>query len=105
VHPNSRHSAADCREIIKLAKHVSKRREPSPRENSPHRRCLHKEGADEEAAAVGGQDLTYQQPERNLRDIFTEETDSGNDDDRCKKLYVMYGGSWELVSRRSVKSL
>jgi hypothetical protein len=53
----------------------------------------------------GGQDLTYQQPERNLRDIFTEETDSVNDDNRRKKLYVMYGGSWELVSRRSVKSL
>jgi hypothetical protein len=54
---------------------------------------------------VGGQDLTYQSPEKNLRDIFTEETDSGNDDDRRKKLYVMYGGSWELVSRRSVKTL
>jgi hypothetical protein len=38
---------------------------------------------------VGGQDLTYQSPEKNLRDIFTEETDSGNDDDRRKKLYVI----------------
>jgi hypothetical protein len=54
---------------------------------------------------VGGQDLGYQLPERNLKDIFTEETDSGNDDDRRKKLYVMYGGSCELVSCRSVKSL
>jgi hypothetical protein len=27
VHPNSRHSASECREIIKLAKRVSKRRE------------------------------------------------------------------------------
>jgi hypothetical protein len=53
---------------------------------------------------VGRQDPTYQQPERNLRDIFIEETDFGNDDDHRKKLYVMYGGSWELVSRRSVKS-
>jgi hypothetical protein len=86
VHPNSRHSAANCREIIKLAKHVSKR---SPRDGSPPRRWLHEEGADEKAAAVGGQDLTYQSPEKNLRDIFTEETDSGNDDDRRKKLYVI----------------
>jgi hypothetical protein len=91
--PNSHHSAADCREIIKLAKRVSKRREQSPRDGSPPRRWLHKEGANEEAAVVGGQDLTYQQPEKNLRDIFTEETDSGNDDDRRKKLYVMYGES------------
>jgi hypothetical protein len=105
VHPSSRHSAADCREIIKLVKHVSKRRERSPRDGSPPRRWLRKEGANKKAAAVGGQDLTYQSPEKNLRDIFTEETDSSNDDDRRKKLYVMYGGSWELVSRRSVKTL
>jgi hypothetical protein len=105
VHPNSRHSAADCWEIIKLAKHVSKRRERSPRDGSPLRRWLHEEGADDKAAAVGGQGLTYQSPEKNLRDIFTEETDSGNDDDCRKKLYVMYGGSWELVSRRCVKTL
>jgi hypothetical protein len=105
VHPNSRHSAADCRDIIKLAKHVSKRRERSPRDDSPPRRWLHEEGVDDKAAAMGGQDLTYQSPEKNLRDVFTEETDSGNDDDRRKKLYVMYGGSWELVSRRSVKTL
>jgi hypothetical protein len=105
VHPNSHHSAADCREIIKLARRVSERREQSPKDGSPPRRWLHKEEADERATAVGGQDLGYQSPERNLKDIFTEETDSGNDDDRRKQLYVMYGGSWELVSRRSVKSL
>jgi hypothetical protein len=105
VHPNSRHSVADCREIIKLVKHVSKQRERSPRDGSPPHCWLRKEGADEKDAAVGGQDLTYQSPEKNLRDIFTEETDSGNDDDRRKKLYVMYAGSWELVSRGSVKTL
>jgi hypothetical protein len=105
VHPNSRHSAADCREIIKLARRVSRRREQSSKDGSPPRRWLHKEEADERAVAVGGQDLGYQSPERNLKDIFTEETDSGNDDDRRNKLYVMYGGSWELVSRRSVKTL
>ena len=93
MHPNSCHIAADCWEIIKLAKRVSKRCKPSPRDDSSRRRWLHKEGANEEAADVGGQDLTYQQPERNLRDIFTEETDSGNGNDRRKKLYVMYGGS------------
>jgi hypothetical protein len=33
------------------------------------------------------------------------DSDSGDDSDRRKKLYVMYGGSWELTSRRNVKSL
>jgi hypothetical protein len=36
---------------------------------------------------------------------FSLETDSGDDNDRRKKLNVMYGGSWELTSRRNVKSL
>jgi hypothetical protein len=40
-----------------------------------------------------------------LKDVFTGDSDSGDDNDRRKKLYVMYGGSWELISRRSVKSL
>jgi hypothetical protein len=105
VHPNSRHNATDCREILKLVKRVNERREQSSKYGSPPRHWLHKEGADEKAAAVGGQDLGYQSPERNLKDIFIDGTDSGNDDDRRKKLYVMYGRSWELISRRSVKSL
>jgi hypothetical protein len=56
-------------------------------------------------AAVKGQDLGYQSPEGCLKDVFTEDSDSSDDGDRRKKLYVMYGGSWELTSRRSVKSL
>ena len=35
VHPTARHSAADCREIQKLAKRVSGRREQSSKDGSP----------------------------------------------------------------------
>jgi hypothetical protein len=39
MHANSRHSAAECREIIDLAKRVSERREQSSKDGSPpHRR-------------------------------------------------------------------
>jgi hypothetical protein len=38
VHPKSRHSAAECREIIKLAKRVSERREQTSKDGSPPRR-------------------------------------------------------------------
>jgi hypothetical protein len=39
VHPNSRHHAADCREIIKLARRISERREQSSKDvSSPHHR-------------------------------------------------------------------
>jgi hypothetical protein len=35
----------------------------------------------------------YQSPEGDLKDVFTGDYDSGDDSDRHKKLYVMYGGS------------
>jgi hypothetical protein len=54
VHPNSRHSAADCREIIKLARRVSERREQSSKDVSPPHHWPSKKGADEEAAVVDG---------------------------------------------------
>jgi hypothetical protein len=105
VHPNSRHHVADCREIIKLARCISERREQSSKDVSPpHRRPGQKE-ADEEAATVEGRDLRYQSLEGDIKDVFTEDSDSSDDGDRRKKLYVMYDGSWELISSRSVKSL
>jgi hypothetical protein len=35
MHPNGRHSAAECRKIIDLAKHVSERRKQSSKDGSP----------------------------------------------------------------------
>jgi hypothetical protein len=64
-----------------------------------------KEKVDEGDVATGERDLEYQAPEQVLKDILTGDSDSGDDNDRRKKLYVMYGGSWELTSRRNVKSL
>jgi hypothetical protein len=37
VHPNGRHSAAECREIIDLTKRISERREQSSKYGSPPR--------------------------------------------------------------------
>jgi hypothetical protein len=37
VHPNGRHSATECREIIDLAKRVSERRKQSSKDGSPPR--------------------------------------------------------------------
>jgi hypothetical protein len=105
VHPNSRHRAADCREIIKLVRRVSERRELSFKDGSPPHHRPSQKGADGKAAAAKGQDLGYQSPEGCLKDVFTEDSDSSDDGGRRKRLYVMYGGSWELTSRRSVKSL
>jgi hypothetical protein len=105
MHPNSRHGASECREIIKLVKRVSERREQTSKEGSPPRRWPGKERVDDSDVAVGDRDLGYQSPEQVLKDILTGDSDSSDDNDHHKKLYVMYGGSWELTSRRNVKSL
>jgi hypothetical protein len=55
--------------------------------------------------AAGERELGYQAPEGDLKDVFTGDSYSGDDNDRRKKLYIMYGGSWELTSHRNVKSL
>jgi hypothetical protein len=105
IHPNSRHSASECREIHKLAKRVSERREQGSKDGSPPHHRPGKEKVDEGDLAMGERDLGYQSPEQFLKDILTGDSDSGDDNDCRKKLYVMYGGSWELTSHRNVKSL
>jgi hypothetical protein len=105
VHPNARHSASECREIQKLVKRISERREQASLDGSLPRRRPGKEKVDEGDLAAGERDLGYQTLEQVLKDIVTGDSDSGDDDDRHKKLYVMYGISWELNFRRNVKSL
>jgi hypothetical protein len=105
VHPNSRHSATECHEIIKLAKHVSERHEQTSKDGSPPRRWPGKERVNDSDVVAGERDLGYQSPEGVLKDVFTEDSDSGGESDRRKKLYVMYDESWELTSHRNVKSL
>jgi hypothetical protein len=77
VHRNGRHSAAECREIINLAKRVSARREQFSGDGSPPRRRLGKEKADDEEVATAEPDLGYQSPEGVLKDVFTGDSNSG----------------------------
>jgi hypothetical protein len=105
VHPNIRHSTSKCREILKLVKRIHERHEQASKDGSPPRRRPGKEKVDEGNTAAGEWDLGYQSPEQVLKDILTGDSDSDDDNDRRKKLYVMYGGSWELTSCRNVKSL
>ena len=58
VHPTARHSAADCREIQKLAKRVSGWREQSSKDGSPPpRQRSGKEKASDSEAAAGEKEL------------------------------------------------
>jgi hypothetical protein len=79
VHPNGRHSAAECYEIIDLAKRVSERREQSSKDGSPPRRRPGKEKVDDGEVAAAERDLRYQSPEGDLKDIFAGGSYSGED--------------------------
>jgi hypothetical protein len=79
VHPNGRHSAAECREIIDLAKRVSERREQSYKDGSPPRRRPGKERFDDGEVATAERDLGYQSPEGDLKDVFAGDSYSGGD--------------------------
>jgi hypothetical protein len=70
VHPNGRHSAAECREIINLTKRISERREQSSKDGSPPRRRPGKEKVDDGEVIATEWDLGYQSPEGDLKDIF-----------------------------------
>jgi hypothetical protein len=59
MHPNSHHGAAECREIIDLAKRVSEWREQSSRDGSPPRRRPSKERVDDGEVAAAERDLGY----------------------------------------------
>ena len=105
MHPTARHSAADCREIQKLAKRVSGRHEQSSKDGSPPpRQRTGKEKASDSGAVVGEKELGYQSPARELKGVYHGDNSDSNSGNRRKKLYIMYGGSWELVSRRDVKT-
>jgi hypothetical protein len=79
VHPNGRHSATECREIIDLVKRVSERREQSPKDGSPPQRRPGKEKVNDGEVAAAERDLGYQSPERDLKDVFTGGSYSGGD--------------------------
>jgi hypothetical protein len=79
VHPNGRHSAAECREIIDLAKRVSAWREQSSKDGSPPRRRPGKEKVDDGEVVAAERDLGYQSLEGDLKDVFARCSYSGGD--------------------------
>jgi hypothetical protein len=79
VHPNGRHNAAECCEIIDLAKRVSERREQSSKDGSPPHRRPGKERVDDGEVAAAERDLGYQSLEGDLKDVFAGDSYSGGD--------------------------
>jgi hypothetical protein len=79
MHPNGCHSAAECREIIDLAKRVSERREQFSKDSSPPHRRPGKEKVDDGEVTAAERDLGYQSPEGDLKDVFARGSYFGGD--------------------------
>src|SRR6185436_18628271 len=85
---------------------VSGRREQSSKDGSPpSRQRIGKEKASDSETAAGEKELGYQSPTKELKGIYCHDNSDSDNEERRKKLYVMYGGSWGLVSRRDMKTL
>jgi hypothetical protein len=84
---------------------VNKRRaQASKDDSSPPRRSGKEKVSDADAAATE-RELGYQTLKKDLKGLFHQSDSESGGDERRKKLYVMYGGSSELISRRDVKTL
>ena len=64
-----------------------------------------KEKAADSEPAAREKELGYQSPNQELRNIFSNTDSYSGDDERRKKLHILYGGSWKLASLRDVKIL
>jgi hypothetical protein len=105
IHLGARHSTTECREIQKLTECLSKRRDQASKDDSSPPQRSGKEKVSEADAAAAERELGYQTPKKDLKGLFHQsDLESGGDEHR-KKLYIMYGGSSELISRRDVKTL
>jgi hypothetical protein len=79
VHLYGRHSAAECHEIIDLAKCVSEWCDQSSKDGSLPRHRPDKEKEDDGEVVAAERDLGYQSPEGDLKDIFNGGSYSGED--------------------------
>jgi hypothetical protein len=105
VHPGSHHSASECREILKLTERISKRCEQASKDDSSPPRRSGKEKVSDAGAAAAEKELGYQTPKKDLKGLYHQSDSEFRDDECCKKLYVMYGSSSELVSWRDIRTL
>jgi hypothetical protein len=49
--------------------------------------------------------LRFQKAKRDLKVIYDHSDSESSDNERCKMLYVMFEGSWDITSRRIVRNL
>jgi hypothetical protein len=49
--------------------------------------------------------MEFQDAKRTLKTVYGHSDSESSDNERCKMLHVMFGGSWTITSRRVIKTL
>jgi Mor family transcriptional regulator len=52
-----------------------------------------------------GIEMEFQDAKRELKAVYDHSDSESSDNERRKTLHVMFGGSWDITSRRIVKTL
>jgi hypothetical protein len=102
VHNSTRHNAEECREIKKLTEQYREQLKQQRGEGAPSRQREGKQKADPEEDKED--EMGFQKSKRDLKAIYGHSDAESSDNERRKTLYIMFGGSWYITSRRIIKN-
>jgi hypothetical protein len=102
VHNSTRHIVLECREIKKLVEQFrEKMQQQSCQDGAPSRQREGKQkiGKREE------EEMEFQDAKRALKAVYGNFNSESSGNERRKTLHIMFRGSWDITSRRVVKTL
>jgi hypothetical protein len=103
VHNSTCHTALDYREIKKLAGQFRDKMQQQCQDSVPSCQWEGKQKADpQEEKDV---EMEFQDARRALKVVYGYFDSESSDNERRKALHVMFGGSWDITSRRIIKTL
>jgi hypothetical protein len=103
VHNSTCHSASECWEIKKLAEQFCEKMQQPCQDGAPSRQQEGKQKVDPQKEK--DVEMEFQDARRALKAVYCH-SDSESSDNECRKvLHIMFGRSWDITSRRIVKTL
>jgi hypothetical protein len=103
VHNSTRYTAAECREIKKLAEQFHEKMQQQRQDDAPSRQREGKQKVDSQEEKDA--EMEFQDAKRALKAVYGHSDSESSDNERRKTLHVMFEGSWAITSRRVVKTL
>jgi hypothetical protein len=86
-----------------MEQYCDQRKQQQREDGAPSRQWEGKQKMDPEEDKDEG--LGFQQAERDLKAVYVHFDSEFSDNKHRKMLYIMFGGSWDITSRRIIKIL